>query len=104
MFYICTVTQIILSAIPWYVQDNQVIKPCQNAFMKGRSCLTNVISFYNKMTQLMAKGNAVNIVFSCSLARNSILFLTAFSWRNKLLMSWAEYAVYWVKDCLDVCA
>ena len=32
--------QVILSAITWHVQDNQVIGPSQHGFMKGRSCLT----------------------------------------------------------------
>ncbi|GAB0197897.1 mitochondrial enolase superfamily member 1 [Grus japonensis] len=40
--------QIILSAIMRHVQDNQVIRPSQHGFMKGRSCLTNQISFYDK--------------------------------------------------------
>ncbi|KAK4828709.1 LOW QUALITY PROTEIN: hypothetical protein QYF61_000547 [Mycteria americana] len=38
--------QIILSAITRHVQDNQGIKPSQHGFRKGRSCLTNLISFY----------------------------------------------------------
>ena len=36
--------QIILSEITWHVQDNQRIRPGQRGFMKGRSCLTNLIS------------------------------------------------------------
>ncbi|KAK4823108.1 hypothetical protein QYF61_025846 [Mycteria americana] len=40
--------EIILSAITQHVQDNQVNRPSQHAFMKGRSCLTNLISFYDK--------------------------------------------------------
>ena len=43
--------QIILSAITWQVQDNQVIRPSQHRFMKGRSCLTNLISFYDQVTR-----------------------------------------------------
>ena len=31
--------------------------------MKGRSCLTNLISFYDKMTQLLDEGKAVHIVY-----------------------------------------
>ncbi|KAK4830929.1 hypothetical protein QYF61_014302 [Mycteria americana] len=45
--------QIISSAITWHVRDNQVIRPSQHRFMKGRSCLTNLISFYDKATCLV---------------------------------------------------
>lgn len=38
--------QIVCSAIMHHVQRNQVIRPCQHEFEKGRSCLTNTISFY----------------------------------------------------------
>ncbi|KAK4826152.1 hypothetical protein QYF61_005725 [Mycteria americana] len=40
--------QIIMSVIMRHIQDNQVIRPSQHGFMKGRSCLTNLISFYDK--------------------------------------------------------
>ncbi|GAB0179171.1 mitochondrial enolase superfamily member 1 [Grus japonensis] len=52
--------QIILSAITWHVQDNQVIRPSQHGCMKGRSCLTNLISFYDKVTRLVNKGKAAD--------------------------------------------
>ncbi|KAM9013873.1 mucin-5AC-like [Ara ararauna] len=42
------IEQIIMSAI------TQAIRPSQNGFMKGRSCMTNLISFYGKMV-LMAR-------------------------------------------------
>ncbi|KAK4822152.1 hypothetical protein QYF61_010413 [Mycteria americana] len=51
--------QIILSAITRHVQDKQVIRPSQHGFMKGRSCLTNLTSFYNKVTHLVDEGKAV---------------------------------------------
>lgn len=37
--------QITLSDITWHTRDNQVIR---NRYMKGRSCLMNLISFYDK--------------------------------------------------------
>ncbi|PKU37635.1 rna-directed dna polymerase from mobile element jockey- hypothetical protein [Limosa lapponica baueri] len=37
------IEQIILSAITRDVQDNQVIRHSQHGFMKGKSCLTNLI-------------------------------------------------------------
>ncbi|KAK4807886.1 LOW QUALITY PROTEIN: hypothetical protein QYF61_007792 [Mycteria americana] len=55
--------QIILSAITQHVQDNQVMRPSQHGFMKGRSCLTILISFYDKVTRLVDEGKAVDVVY-----------------------------------------
>jgi len=37
----------ILSALTSHMKDNQGIRPSQHGFMKGRSCLTNLISSYD---------------------------------------------------------
>ncbi|KAK4818869.1 hypothetical protein QYF61_021074 [Mycteria americana] len=55
--------QIILSAITWHVEDNQGIKPSQHGFRKGKSCLTNLIFFYDKVTRLVDEGKAVDVVY-----------------------------------------
>ncbi|GAB0183678.1 cadherin-20 [Grus japonensis] len=57
------VEQIIFSHITRHVQDNQVIRPSQHGFMKGRSCLTNLISFCDKVTHLVDEGKAVDVVY-----------------------------------------
>jgi len=53
----------ILSAPTGHVKDNQGIRPSQHRFMKGRSCLTNLISFYNKVTCLVDEGKAVDVIY-----------------------------------------
>ncbi|PKU29927.1 rna-directed dna polymerase from mobile element jockey-like [Limosa lapponica baueri] len=55
--------QIISSAITQHVQDNQVMRPSQHGFIKGRTCLTNLISFYDNMTRLVDEGKAVSVVY-----------------------------------------
>jgi len=45
------------------VKDNQGIRPSQHGFMKGRSCLTNLISFYDQVTHLVDEGKAVDFVY-----------------------------------------
>ncbi|KAK4832451.1 hypothetical protein QYF61_023175 [Mycteria americana] len=55
--------QIILSAITRHVENNQGIKPRQHGFRKGRSCLTNLISLYDKVTHLVDEGKAVDVVY-----------------------------------------
>ncbi|KAF1484195.1 hypothetical protein FQV17_0002995, partial [Megadyptes antipodes antipodes] len=53
----------ILRALSWHVRDNQGIRPSQHGFMKGRSCLTNLISFYDQVTHLVDEGKAVDVVY-----------------------------------------
>ncbi|KAK4824534.1 hypothetical protein QYF61_016114 [Mycteria americana] len=52
----------ILSALNRHVQANQGIRASQHGFMKGRSCLTNLISFYDQVTRLVDEGKAVDVI------------------------------------------
>ena len=53
----------ILSELTRQVQDNQGVRPSQHGFMKGRSCLTNLISFYDQVTRLVDEGKAVHVIY-----------------------------------------
>ena len=55
--------QLILSTITQHMRDNQGIRPSQHGFMKGGSCLTNLISFYDRVTCLLDEGKAVDVVY-----------------------------------------
>jgi len=44
-------------------QRNQVIRPSQHGFMKGRSCLTKLISFHDQVTRLVDERKAVDVVY-----------------------------------------
>ncbi|RMC03500.1 hypothetical protein DUI87_20699 [Hirundo rustica rustica] len=55
--------QFILSAITQHLQDGQGIRPSQHGFTKGRSCLTNLVSFYDQVTRLVDAGKAVDVVY-----------------------------------------
>ena len=48
--------QIILNTITQHMRDTQGIRLSQHGFMKGRSCLTNLVSFYDKVTGLVDEG------------------------------------------------
>ena len=52
-----------MSALTRHVKDNQGIRPSQHGFMKGRFCLTNLISFYDQVTHLVDEGKAVDVVY-----------------------------------------
>ncbi|KAK4816533.1 hypothetical protein QYF61_017734 [Mycteria americana] len=92
--------QIILSAITRHVEDNQGIKPSRHGFRKGRSCLTNLMSFYDKVARLMDEGKAVDVVY--------LDFSKAFDTvsHSILLEKLAAHGLdgctlRWVKDWLD---
>ena len=55
--------QIIWGEITWHVRGIQGIRPSQHRFMKGRSCLTNLITFYDWVTRLVDEGKAVDVVY-----------------------------------------
>ena len=54
---------IVLREITWRVQDSCRVRPSQHGFMKGRSCLTNLISFYDLVTCLVDEGKAVDVIY-----------------------------------------
>ena len=54
--------QLILSVLTGHVKETQGIRPSQHAFMKGSSCLTNLIPFCDQVTHLVDEGKAVDVV------------------------------------------
>ncbi|NXY20055.1 RTJK polymerase, partial [Atrichornis clamosus] len=52
--------QIILSAITWHLQDIRGVRASQHGFLRGRSCLTNLISFCDHLVDV---GKAVDVVY-----------------------------------------
>jgi len=51
-----------LSVLTGYAKNKQGIQLNQHGFMKGRSCLTNLI-FYNRVTRLVDEGKAVDVFY-----------------------------------------
>ena len=55
--------RIISGTIVDQLKVNQGIRPSQHGFTNGRSCLTNLISFYDKVTRLVDEGKVVSVVY-----------------------------------------
>ncbi|KAK4810486.1 hypothetical protein QYF61_004266 [Mycteria americana] len=84
--------KIILGAIERHLKDNAIIRHGQHGFTKGKSCLTNLISFYDKVTCLADEGKAVD---AFDTAPHSILL-------DKLSnCEVCRYMVRWVKNWLN---
>ena len=52
-----------MTVILQYVRDNQGIRFSQHGFMKDRSHLTNLISFYDQVISRVLEGKAVNVIY-----------------------------------------
>jgi len=92
--------RIILGATMDQLKVNQGIRPSQHGFTNGRSCLTNLISFYDKVTCLVDEGKADDVVYldfskAFDTVSHSILVekLAAHGFNG--------HTLHWVKHCLD---
>ncbi|PKU42079.1 rna-directed dna polymerase from mobile element jockey-like [Limosa lapponica baueri] len=91
---------IILNELSRQVQGNQGIRASQHGFVKGRFCLTNLISFYDHVTCLLDAGKAVDVVYlDFGKAFETVL-------HSILLEKLANHGIdkcslHWVKNWLD---
>uniref|UniRef100_A0A669QJK0 Reverse transcriptase domain-containing protein n=1 Tax=Phasianus colchicus TaxID=9054 RepID=A0A669QJK0_PHACC len=55
--------QIVLDAISRQLEEKEVIRSSQHRFTRRRSCLTNLVAFYNVVTGWVDGGRAVDVVY-----------------------------------------
>lgn len=52
----------ILGAINGYLRSKAIIRLSQHGFMKKKPCLSNLISFNDKVTSLVDEGKAMDVI------------------------------------------
>ena len=55
--------QLTLGAVSRHIKDNRFIRGSQHGFTKGKSCLTNLITFYEDVIRWIDDVKAVDVVY-----------------------------------------
>ncbi|GAB0177989.1 mitochondrial enolase superfamily member 1 [Grus japonensis] len=92
--------QLFLGVISKDVEEKKVIRSGQHEFTKGKSCLTNLIAFYDDMTGCIDEGRAVDVVyFDFSKAFDTVSHNILIGKLRKCGLD--EWTVRWVENWLN---
>ncbi|KAJ7418003.1 rna-directed dna polymerase from mobile element jockey-like [Pitangus sulphuratus] len=84
--------KIILGNIEKHLKDNAVFGHSQHSFMRGKSCLSNLISYHDKVTHLVDQGKPVDVIVWISV-KLLILSLKESFWTKCPAHSWINTSV-----------
>jgi hypothetical protein len=60
---ICKVFETIIRDVVDHLERNNLVRATQHGFRKGRSCLTNLLEFLDKVTRHLDEEDCVDVIF-----------------------------------------
>ncbi len=61
---VCKIMEsIIRDKVTAFIEQNNLIRNSQHGFSRGKSCLTNLLSFFDKITDEVDKGNPIDVIY-----------------------------------------
>ncbi|CAM5128313.1 unnamed protein product [Natator depressus] len=91
---------ILKESILKHLEERKVIRNSQHGFTKGKSCLTNLIAFYDEITGSVDEGKAVDVLFlDFSKAFDTVSHSILASKLKKYGLD--EWTIRWIESWLD---
>ncbi|CAM4692336.1 unnamed protein product [Lepidochelys kempii] len=92
--------QVLKESILKHLEERKVIRNSQHGFTKGKSCLTNLIAFYDEITGSVDEGKVVDILFlDFSKAFDTVSHSILASKLRKYGLD--EWTIRWTESWLD---
>jgi len=92
--------QLLLDVIIKQVEEKKVIRSSQHGFTKGKSCLANLIAFYDGVTGWVDEGRAVDVIYlDFSKAFNTVSHYMLIGKLRKCGLD--EWTLRWIKNWLN---
>ncbi|CAM5141912.1 unnamed protein product [Natator depressus] len=92
--------QVLKESILKHLEERKVIRNSQHGFTKGKSCLTNLIAFYDEITGSVDEGKAVDMLFlDFSKAFDTVSHSILASKLKKYRLD--EWTIRWIESWLD---